>query len=213
MISSECIAIKDIHQTVGTDSLRQLTFAKRAFHQDWLAKTSKVGMFNVLHAVGPKVLRPRELRPFFGDVCNVADDALANFIDGRNLDISDKLTMLAMENVAVFLLGVRFGLTGGASPDPKARELADAVTGRFSAESKLLFSIPFYEYVKTPTVKVLHRSLDKEMELTAYFMNETSQMRTPLTSKCIVHRLAEEGKISENEMFQVVGGMCSVLLL
>ncbi len=156
-------------------------------------------------AVGPKVLRPRELRPFFGDVCNVADDALANFKDGRNLDISDKLTMLAMENVAVFLLGVRFGLTG-ASPDPKARELADAVTGRFSAESKLLFSIPFYEYFKTPTVKVLHRSLDKEMELTAYFMNETSQMRTPLTSKCIVHRLAEEGKISENEMFQVVGG-------
>ncbi len=159
-------------------------------------------------AVGPKILPPRALRPFFVDLYNVADDTVANFKDGRNPDISDQLVMLAMENIAVLLLGVRFGLTG-ASPNPKARELSDAVNSRFSAESKLLFSIPFHEYFKTPTLKQLHRALDKEMEIAAHFMKETSQMRTPMASKCIVHRLAEEGKISQKEMFQVVGGMFS----
>jgi cytochrome P450 family 49 subfamily A len=159
-------------------------------------------------AVAPKLLRPPELRPFFGELCNVADDAIANFKDGRNLDISDQLAMLATENVAVLIFGVRFGLTG-TSPNPKAREFADAVSGHFTAESKLLFSIPFHEYFKTPTLKELHRCLDKEWEIADHFIKKTSQRRPPLTSKCLVHRLAEEDKMSQKEILQITEGTFS----
>ena len=120
-------------------------------------------------AVAPKLLRPPELRPFFGELCDVADDAIANFKDGRNLDISDQLAMLATENVAVLIFGARFGLTG-TSPNPKALEYAHSVTGHFTAESKLMFSIPFHKYFKTPTLKELYRCLDKEWEIANYFL-------------------------------------------
>jgi cytochrome P450 family 49 subfamily A len=156
-------------------------------------------------AVAPKLLPPRALKPFFAEQCNVADDTIVKFKDGRNPDISDQLAKLAMENIAVMIFGVRLGLTG-ASPDPKAREFADAVFGHFTAESKLLFSIPFHEYFKTPTLKELHRCLDKEFEMADHFMKNASQMRTPLpalASKCLVHRLAEEDKISPEEIFMI----------
>ena len=155
-------------------------------------------------AVGPKFLRPRELRPFFRDLCNMADDVVANYKDGRNLDVSDQVAMLPMEIIAVVLFGVRFGLTG-ASPDPKAQELADAIDGRFTAESKLLFSFPFHEYFKTPALKELHRCLDKEHEIAGHFMKET--MRTLSTSKCMLHRLVEEGKISQEGMLPLFGSI------
>ncbi len=156
-------------------------------------------------AVAPKLLRPPEIRPFFGEMCNVADDAIANFKDGRNLDISDQLAMLATENAAVMIFGARFGLTG-TSPNPKALEYAHAVTGHFTAESKLMFSIPFHKYFKTPTLKELYRCLDKEWEIADYFVKKTSQRRPTLTTKCLVHRLAEEDKMSEKEILSVTEG-------
>ena len=159
-------------------------------------------------AVAPKLLPPRQLQPFFAELCNVADDAIVHFKHGRNLDISDQLARLAMENVAVLLFGVRFGLTG-ASPNPKAREFADAVFGHFNAESKLLFSIPFHEYFTTPTLKELHRCLDKEWEIADHFVKNSSQMRTPMTSKCLVHRLAEDDKMSPEEILQITEGTFS----
>ncbi len=159
-------------------------------------------------AVAPKLLRPRELRPFFGEMCNVADDAIAKFKDGRNLDISDQLAMLAMENVAVLIFGARFGLTG-TSPHPKALEYAHSVTDHFTAESKLMFSIPFHRYFKTPTLKELYRCLDKEWEIANYFVKKTSQRRPTLATKCLVHRLAEEVKMSQKEILQITEGVFS----
>ena len=158
--------------------------------------------------LAPKFLRPRELRPFFEEMCNVADDVVKNFKDGRNLGVIKKLEMLAIENVAVLLFGVRFGLTG-TSMDPKAREFADAVAGHFSAESKLLFSIPFHKYFKTPTLKGLHRCLDKEWELAEYFIKKSSQLQSPLSSKCVVHRLAEQDKLPKEQILQVTEGTFS----
>ena len=140
-------------------------------------------------------------------MCNVADDAIVNFKNGRNLDISDQLAMLATENVAVLIFGARFGLTG-TSPNPKARELADAISGQFTAESKLLFSIPFHEYFKTTTLKELHRCLDKEWEIADHFLKKTSQRRPTLTTKCLVHRLAED-KMSQTENLQISEGTFS----
>ena len=78
------------------------------------------------------------------------------------LDITEKLVMFAIESVAAILFGVCLNLTGTLSIDAKARKFADAVSGHFSAESKLLFSIPFHRFFKTPTLKDLHHCLDND---------------------------------------------------
>lgn len=160
-------------------------------------------------AVAPKLLRPRELRPFFAELCNVADDTIATFHDGRNLDITEQLAELATENVAVVIFGVRFGLNTGALPDKKAREFAKAVFGHFDAESKLLFSIPFHDYFKTPTLRKLHAYLDKEWEIANHFINKVREIHTPMTKKCLVHRLTHENKMSKEEVLQITEGTFS----
>ena len=159
-------------------------------------------------AVSSKFLRPRELRPFFEEMCNIADDAVENFKEGRNLDISEKINMLVVENVGTLLFGVRFHLTG-PSPDPKALELANSVLQHFTAESKLLFSIPFHEYFKTPTLKDLYRCLDKEWELGEHFMEKSSQMSSPLTSKCVAQRITKEAKMPQEEIQQFIESVFS----
>ena len=162
--------------------------------EDWKGQRS---------AVSSKFLQPRELRPFFEEMCNVADDVVKDLKDGGNTDISEKLGMLAIENVGALLFGVRFNLTG-ASPDPKALEYANSVFGHFTAESKLLFSIPFHEYFKTPTLKNLHRCLDNEWELANHFIQKSSEMHSPLASKCVVHRITKEAKMSHEEILQFI---------
>lgn len=157
-------------------------------------------------AVAPKLLLRGVLKPFFPDLCNVADDTIARFKEGRNLGIEYHLNKLAGESVAVLLFGECIGVNA-ESPNPSAKDFIKAVNGYFSAEAKLMFSIPLHKYVKTPTLKELYHCLDKQWKITRHFLDKVNQERSPLAKQCLVHRLAKEDKIPQEEVLQICQGL------
>ena len=205
--------IEQVYRNEGYPASRgDVIAASSYYHEKGLPKGLNGGdesWYIQRSAMAPKFLRPSKLQPFFDELCKVAGDAVESFKDGRNLDISEKLVMFAIESVAAILFGVRFNLTGASSIDPKALKFADAVSGHFTAESKLLFSIPFHKYFKTPTLKDLHCCLDKEWELADHFIKRSSRMQTPLTSKCVVHKLAQQDNMPQEHILQVTEGVFS----
>lgn len=149
--------------------------------------------------IAPKLLQLGALKPFFTEVLNVADDTVANFKEGKNLDLQEHLRNWAAEAGGVILFGLRFG-TNYSSTDERVQTFIDAVNGYFHAEAKLLFSFPLYKHFETPTLASAYRHLDTQMAITREWANEAREQDSDIARNSMFMRLESTNEISEDNV-------------
>ncbi|CAB4019193.1 cytochrome P450 27C1-like [Paramuricea clavata] len=158
--------------------------------------------------VAPKLLQLGALKPYFTEILNVADDTVANFTDGKNVNLQDHLTKWGAESVVVVLFGLRIG-TSYKSMNERAEAFIDAVNGHFYAEAKLIFSVPLHKHFETPTLKRAYRHVDTQLAIMREFAAETRKHETEIARNSLLTKLEQHDELSEeNLMF-----LCQNLLI
>ena len=162
-------------------------------------------------AVASKVLLPVSLKPFASELSAVADDTIASFKEGRNLDLFPELLKWSTESIGMVTFGYRIGVNA-KTPEKIPQDFINSVCSFFADEAQLIMSLPIYKYIKTPSLKRLYNALDQMWDITDYYVTNVRDQRVPVASDGVVQHLIDQGKLSQAEIIQIcflvfVGGI------
>ena len=153
-------------------------------------------------AVGSKVLLPVSLKPFASELSAVADDTIASFKEGRNLDLLPELLKWSTEGIGMITFGYRIGVNA-KTPEKMPLDFINSVCSFLADEAKLTMSLPIHKYIKTPTLKRLHNALDQMWDITDYYVTNVREQRVSLATDGVVQHLIDQGNLSQAEIIQI----------